>query len=146
MKIKNVINSCLRGIGMAAVISSAIGISYEVSNGGVMESSAYYFTKMVLASIAIGIGWGAPVFLYDDEKRSALQSAVLHILIGCTVMIIASYAAGWIPTEKGLPVIGVVIAVQIGTALLIWLFMYQRNKKLADKMNARVQELNRKSD
>ena len=146
MKMKNVINNCLRGIGIAAVISSAISISHEVSNGGVMESSAYYFTKMVLASIAIGIGWGAPVFLYDDEKRSALQSAVLHILTGCTVMMIASCAAGWIPTEKGLPVIGVVIAVQIGTALLIWLFMYQRNKKLAEKMNARVQELNRESD
>ena len=143
MKIKNVINSCLRGIGMAAVISSAIGISYEVSNGGVMESSAYYFTKMVLASIAIGIGWGAPVFLYDDEKRSALQSAVLHILIGCTVMIIASYAAGWIPTEKGMSMIVFVIAAQIGTALLIWLFMYQRIKRLAQKMNARMQELNR---
>ena len=143
MKMKSVMNNCLRGIGIAAVISSVISISYEVSNGGSMESTDYYFTKMVLACIAIGIGWGVPVFLYDDEKRSALQSAVLHILIGCTVMMLASYAAGWIPTEKGMSMIVFVIAAQIGTALLIWLFMYQRNKRLAQKMNERMQELNR---
>ena len=144
MNMKSVINNCLRGIGIAAVIASVSSILYEVSNGGVMESGGYFFTKMVLASIAIGIGWGAPVFLYEEEKRSTMQSAVLHILIGCTVMMIASWVAGWIPAEKGLPVVLTVIAIQVGTALLIWFFMYQRNKKLATKMNERMQELSRK--
>jgi len=114
------------------------GIITDLNRGGSLSFEQYGFTKMALASLIIGLGFGLPTALYANDKLSPLLASVLHFGTGTVVMVAAGIFAGWIPTEKGLLPALIMVAAEIAVAALIWFFSWRHYQKLARQMNERL--------
>lgn len=118
---KDIVWSTLMGVLIALVIFCAIGVGFDLYQGGRFQLAGYGFTKMVLASVAVGIGFGAPAAIYRRESVPGPMRVVFHMGIGCAVYIAAGFFAGWIPTSLGPLKCALIICGQLGFSFLIWL-------------------------
>ena len=132
---KVVAKRALVSIAMSLFIFIAIGMYFDIKESGTFTLTDYGFTKMVLACIVSGLGFGVPTILYNSEKISPALASVIHLGIGFAIYFAAASFVGWIPVERGLKacVITVVGVVVIG--LIIWICFMKYNKDLAAKMN-----------
>lgn len=142
-KIKYILQSTLAAVGIAATIFCIAGVIFDAVNKGNFRLENYAFTKMVIGTFVIGLGFGLPTFVYNNDNMSVAIQSLIHMGIGCVVMTVTAYFVGWIPTENGVGAAIAAIAAEIAIALLIWLFFYAHIKKLAKKMNKRIAEINR---
>lgn len=140
--IKDLLISTVISIAISMVIFCLFGIAFDIRTGGNFSLDNYQFTKMVIGSLLIGLGFGVPSIVYHKEMLSMPIKVTIHMGIGCAIYTIVVYAVGWI---NGAATIwqGIIIAViQLAVAFIIWfLFMlYYRNE--AKKMNHKIQEKN----
>lgn len=139
-KTNTVLFSTLSAIGIGTFIFCVIGIVFDVVCKGHFQMENYSYTKMAVGALVVGLGFGLPAFVYDNEKISVCVKTLIHMGTGCIVMTVTAFAVGWIPTEKGsLAVVGV-IAGEIAVAFTIWIFFYTHQKKLAKEINKRIAE------
>lgn len=132
---KEVMKRAFISIAMSFIIFIVIGIMFDIKDGGNFTLTDYGFTKMALACVVTGLGFGVPTLLYNSERLSQTLAAVIHLGIGFTIYFAAASFVGWIPVERGIKacVITVVSVVLIG--LIIWLCFMKYNRDLAEKMN-----------
>jgi len=142
-KSNSILQSTLAAVGIAATLFCICGIIFDAVNKGNFHLESYAFTKMVTGTLIIGFGFGLPTFVYNNDSMSVAIQSLIHMGIGCVVMTLTAFVVGWIPTEKGISVVLAAIAAEIAIAMLIWLFFYIHNKKLAKEMNKRIAEINR---
>ncbi|MDO5539333.1 MAG: DUF3021 domain-containing protein [Eubacteriales bacterium] len=140
---KNIIKNTLIGIGMALFIFCMTGIIFDFIYKGSFVLEEYSFTKMVIGSILIGIGFGAPSAIYDKDNLTLPIQSVIHMGSGCIVYTVVAFQVGWIPSGNGIGTCAIVIICQIAIAFVIWLCFLGYNLRLAKKMTRRIQELNR---
>ncbi len=122
------------------LISSLIA---DLNMGGVYSASGYSVTKMALGSLGIGLGFGLTCIFYTMEKLSRPVQISLHMVTGCTVMLAIAFLAGWIPTGQGLLPSLLAILSMLLTALIIGVFTYRRQKKLAEQINRELEQRRR---
>lgn len=139
-KRNTLLRNTLTSIGLAAAIFVVIGVVFDVHYGGNFQMVHYSFSKMAAGVLVIGLGFGLPTFLYENDNLSRLVQTLIHMGIGCVVMTITAFVVGWIPTEQGALAIILTIAVEIAISFVIWLFFYAHQKKLANEMNKRLSE------
>ncbi len=137
-----ILKSTLGSIGLAAAIFVIIGVAFDIANHGAFQMEDYSFSKMAAGALAIGLGFGLPSFIYENDSMSLLVQTLIHMGIGCVVMTATAFVVGWIPTDHGILAIIVAIAGEIAIAFVIWLFFYGYNRKLAKKMSKRISEIN----
>ncbi|MBO6166162.1 MAG: DUF3021 domain-containing protein [Eubacterium sp.] len=132
---KVVMKRAFISIAMSFIIFIVIGIIFDMKDGGNFTLTDYGFTKMALACVVTGLGFGVPTILYNSERISQTLASVIHLGIGFTIYFAAASFVGWIPVERGIKacVITVVSVVIIG--LIIWVCFMKYNKDLAEKMN-----------
>lgn len=134
--------STLGAIGLAAAIFVIIGVVFDIIHSGNFQMENYSFSKMAAGALAIGLGFGLPSFIYENDNMPLPVQTLIHMGIGCIVMTVTAFIVGWIPTGHGaLAIIGT-IAGEIAIAFVIWLFFYAYNKKLAREMSRRIAEIN----
>ena len=114
----------------------------DLNKDGAWSTTGYSVTKMALGSLGVGLGFGLPCILYTNEKLSRPVQIAIHMAIGCAVMLVIGVLVGWIPTGKGLLPSLLAILTMVLTALVIAVFTYRRQKKLAERIN---RELERRS-
>lgn len=137
----NLLLSTFISIGIAAIIFCFFGVIFDLVYEGNFKMENYAFTKMAVGALVIGLGFGLPTIVYDNDKMSIHAQSLIHMGIGCIVMTITAFTVGWIPTEHGiLTAVGIILA-EIAVAFIIWIFFYLYNKKIAKKMNERINEL-----
>ena len=141
---KKLLVSTLISIGIAAVIFCITGVIFDVIYKGNFILRQYSFSKMVLATLFIGLGFGLPSFIYEKENLPVAIQAVFHLGIGYTVMLIASFMVGWIPVKAGIIASVAAIALQVCIAGMIALIFYFYNRNLAKKMNESIKRINDK--
>ena len=66
--VKDILKSTAISIGMAHTIFSLVGMFFDIVNGGNFSMEGYRFTKMVVGSAIVGIGFGVPTVVYNSEK------------------------------------------------------------------------------
>ena len=71
----------------------------------------YAFSKMAIATVVIGLGFGIPAVVYDNEKLSLFTQTIIHMGAGCIVMTVTAYLVGWIPMNHG-PLLMIAILVE----------------------------------
>lgn len=136
--IKDLIKSVLISIGVAMTIFCIVGIVYDVSYGGHFELSDYSFTKMVIGCIVIGLGFGVPSIVYNNDNLPRPIQTVIHMGIGLCVYTITAYAVGWMKGLSGSKGILVLLGAFI-VAFLIWYLFIRYYRKEAEILNQRVQ-------
>ena len=131
----DIIKSTVISILMSTFIFVIVGMIFDQIGGGTFTMSNYGFTKMVLACVVTGLGFGVPTFLYSMDNVPTPLASVIHLGVGFTIYFIAASRVGWIPKQAGTvaslcTIIGVIV---VGMA--IWAGFLKYNKNLAEKMN-----------
>jgi len=128
------------GIAIACTIFTVIGMIMDIRSGGTLIEPAYAYTKMAAGAAAVGLGFSLPAEVYKSERIPMFIKVLVHMGIGCTVMIITAFVVGWIPAGAGITTCLAIIAAEIAAAFVIWIFYWRYYKKLAMKMNEHIAE------
>jgi O-antigen/teichoic acid export membrane protein len=139
-RLSTVIRSTFTSIGISCVIFCLIGIGYDVSYSGTFTMEGYAFTRMCVGCMLVGLGFGLPCVVYSSDRMSPLVQSLIHMGIGCVVLTIVGFAAGWLPSDRGIGAAVLSVVIEIGIALVIWVLFYQWEKKKVREMNRKIKE------
>ena len=139
--VKDILKSTVISIGMALTIFSLVGMFFDITNGGNFSMEGFQFTKMVIGSAIVGIGFGVPTVVYNSEKLPMPVKVLIHTGTGCVIYTIVAYAVGWFG-GSATPVQGLAIAgIQLVVAFIIWFCFNSYYRKEAKQMNEKIQAM-----
>ena len=138
---KDLFKSIVISIGMALAIFSIVGIIFDIMGGGVYTLDDYRYTKMVIASVIVGLGFGVPTMVYRSDKLPVPVKVLVHMGIGCIVYTIVAFSVGWIGGRASV-LQGILIAcIQLAVAFVIWFCFMRYYRKEADEMNKKISSM-----
>ena len=140
--IKDIIRAAFISIMMSLGIFVIVAMIFDLINHGEFSMSNYGFTKMAIACIVTGLGFGVPTFLYKLENLPMPLAAVIHLGLRLSIYFLAGSRVGWIPLQAGTLACVISVAGMILISILIWLGFMKYNKDMA----ARINEALRKRD
>ena len=129
-------------IGIAAMMFILTGVIIDSIFHGNIQMTNYAFSKMAIATVVIGFGFGAPAVVYNNERLSLFIQTIIHMGTGCIVMTVTAYLVGWIPMHRGPLLMIAILLEEIALAFVVWFLFYLQQKKLVKQMNQRVKEIN----
>ena len=139
--VKDILKSTVLSIGMALTIFCLVGMFFDITNGGNFSMEGFQFTKMVIGSAIVGIGFGVPTVVYNSEKLPMPVKVLIHMGTGCVIYTIVAYAVGWFG-GSATPVQGLAIAgIQFVVAFIIWFCFNSYYRKEAKQMNEKIQAM-----
>ena len=130
-------------MGIAAIIFIIVGVIIDCISHGNIQMTNYAFSKMAIATVVIGLGFGLPAIVYDNEKLSLFTQTIIHMGTGCIIMTVTAFLVGWIPMHHGPLLMIAILLEEIALAFVIWFVFYLQQKKLVKQMNQRVNEINK---
>ncbi|MBR4434973.1 MAG: DUF3021 domain-containing protein [Clostridia bacterium] len=138
---KKALSAAWGGIKIASTvfIISSFFVALSAEEGTFASTSG--MLRNCLTIFAIGTGFGIPSLIYET-KLSMPVKVLIHMGIGCSVMVAAAIINGWarFSGEHGVLIGLAVIAGQMAVAFIIWFIQYRRSKKLAARMNRKLGE------
>ena len=135
---KRVLSAAWCGIKIACTVFviSSFFVTLSAKEGNFASTSG--MLKLCLSTFAIGLGFGIPSLIYETELSMPVK-VLIHMGIGCAVMIAAAIVNGWARVENGGILVSLaIIAGQIAIAFVIWFIQLRRSKKLAERMNEKL--------
>ena len=129
-------------MGIAAMMFIIVGVIIDCIFHGNMEMKNYAFSKMAIATVVIGLGFGIPAVVYDNEKLSLFTQTIIHMGTGCIIMTVTAYLVGWIPMNHGPLLMIAILLEEIAVAFGIWFLFYLKQKRLVTQMNQRISKIN----
>lgn len=138
--VKKILRKSFIGIGTAVMISSIIMMIIDIAKGGGLAFQNYQYTKMFLGAVIVGLGFGLPSVIYENENIPYPLQVVFHMGIGCAVMLIVAFSVGWIPSNGGVSTIILSVAGEIVAAFLIWKVITVHYKNEAEQINRKLKE------
>ena len=139
--IKDLIKSTIISIGMALTIFSLVCVVFDVINNGNFSLAGYQFTKMLIGSVLVGIGFGVPTVVYNSDKLPHPIKVVIHMGIGCVIYTVVAYAVGWFGGAVTLTQGLIIAGIQLIVAFIIWFCFMRYYKGEAKKMNDKIQAM-----
>ena len=137
--VKDMLKSIVISIGMALAIFCIVGIVFDIGFKGNFSLENYMFTKMVVGSVLVGLGFGVPTVVYNKESLPMPIKVIIHMGIGCAVYTAVAFAVGWFGGSATF-VQGLIIAgIQLAVAFIIWFCFMRYYRKEAKKMNEKIQ-------
>lgn len=138
---KDLLKSIVISIGMALAIFSFIGIVFDVMGGGVYTLENYRYTKMVIASVIVGLGFGVPTLVYKSDRIPTPVKVLVHMGIGCIIYTIVAFSVGWLGGASSVTQ-GILIAcIQLAVAFVIWFCFMRYYRKEAKEMNDKISSM-----
>ena len=139
--IRDLLKSTAISIGISMALFCLSGIAYDIRDSGNFSLENYQFTKMVVGCLLIGLGFGVPTIVYQNEKLPVPIKVIIHMGIGCTVYTIVAYAVGWMGSAATIGQGILSAAVHFGIAFIIWVLFMRYYRVEARKMNERIQAM-----
>ena len=139
--VKDLIKSTVISIGMALTIFCLVGIVFDVGYGGNFSMENYRFTKMVVGSIFVGLGFGLPTIVYNRESLPMPIRVVIHMGIGCVIYTIVAYTVGWFGGSATVTQGILIASIQLLVAFIIWFCFMRYYRREAKKMNDKIQAM-----
>lgn len=139
--VKDLVKSTIISIGMALTIFCLVGIMFDVIYEGNFSLEGYQFTKMVIGSAIVGLGFGIPTIVYNSDKLPYPIRVIIHMGIGCVIYTIVAYAVGWFGGSTTLWQGLIIAGIQLVVAFIIWFCFMRYYKKEAKKMNDKIQAM-----
>ena len=136
--LKNLLKSVVISIGLSLTIFNLVCIAFDVSYSGNFSLEGYRMTKMIIGCLFIGLGYGVPSIVYDNDSLPMPIKVLIHMGIGCIVNTLVAFAVGWVNGPKSL-VRG--ICIQLTVAFIIWFCFMRFYRSEAKKMNDKIQQL-----
>lgn len=130
-------------MGIAAMLFILAGVIIDRILHGNIQMTNYAFSKMAIATVVIGLGFGLPAVVYDNEKLSLFTQTIIHMGTGCIIMTVTAFLVGWMPLNHGPLLMIAILLEELALAFIIWFLFYLQQKKLVKQMNQRVKEINK---
>ena len=140
-KVKDLVKSTMISIGMAMTIFCLAGVVFDIGYKGNFSLDNYRFTKMVIGSLFVGMGFGIPTIVYENENLPMPVRVIIHMGTGCIVYTIVAFAVGWIGGAATLTQGILIAAVQLAIAFIVWSLFMSHYRKEAEKMNDIIQKM-----
>ena len=140
---KDIVKSTIISIGMALTIFCLAGIVFDIAYGGNFSLEGYRFTKMVIGSAIVGLGFGVPTIVYNSDRLPQPIKVLIHMGTGCVIYTIVAYAVGWFGGSATLIQGLIVAAIQLIVAFIIWFCFMRYYRKEAKQMNEKIQSMKR---
>ena len=138
---KDIARSSVVSIGMSLTIFCLMGMIADIIGGGNFNLDHYRFTKMVIGSIIVGLGFGVPTFIYRKDSLPMPIRVIIHMGTVCVIYTLVAFAVGWMGGTGSVAKAIVAAAVQIAVAFLIWYLFMRYYRREAKEMNERIQEM-----
>ena len=116
---------------------------FDVAYGGNFILEGYRFTKMVIGSAIVGLGFGVPTIVYNSDRLPQPIKVLIHMGTGCVIYTIVAYAVGWFGGSATLIQGLIVAAIQLIVAFIIWFCFMRYYRKEAKQMNEKIQSMKR---
>ena len=143
MKIlKDMMKSAAISIMMSMTLFGIVGVVFDLIGKGSFALDNYGFTKMIIACVATGLGFGVPSVLYHLENIPVALAAVIHLGIGLAIYFFSATKVGWIPVKAGTVACICTIVGMLLITMLIWIGFMKYYKDLAKRMNQELQARN----
>lgn len=142
INIKSVLLDTLISIGTACTIFCVAGIVFDQIYKGNFSLEHYQFTKMVLGSIGIGLGFGVPTIIYQDQRLSRNMQILIHLGIGIPVYFLIAGSLGWLGTFSDPVQFTAIFLGQFALILVLFLVFRHYNIKEAEKINEQLKKRN----
>lgn len=139
---KDLLKNSIISVGMALTIFCIVGMIFDFIYHGNFIMENYNFSKMVIGSILVGLGFGIPSIIYQNDKIALPMQCLIHMGIGCIIYTFVAFHVGWVPTGRGISICLCIIIGQLAVAVLIWIFFFLYYKKMAYEMNKKIKEIN----
>ena len=123
--IKDLLKSVVISIGMALVIFSLVCVVFDICNKGSFSLENYRLTKMVAASVIVGLGFGVPTVVYNSERLP--------------MPVKVAFAVGWFGGSATLAQGLIIAGIQLAVAFVIWFCFMRYYRKEAKRMNEKIQ-------
>jgi hypothetical protein len=91
---KDIAKSSAVSIGMSLTIFCLTGMIADIIGHGNFILDHYRFTKMVIGSIIVGLGFGVPTFIYRKDSLPMPIRVIIHMGTGCIIYTIVAFAVG----------------------------------------------------
>ncbi len=139
--VKDLAKSTMISIGMSLTIFCMMGMVADIISEGNFSLDHYRFTKMVIGSMIVGMGFGLPTFIYQKDSLPMPVRVIIHMGTGCIIYTLVAFAVGWMGGSGSIWKGIIAAAVQIAIAFLIWYLCMRYYRKEAKRMNDRRQEM-----
>ena len=126
---------------MSLTIFCLIGVINDIAAGGNFSLDHYRFTKMVIGSMIVGLGFGLPTYIYRIDRLPMPVRVIIHMGTGCIIYTIVGYTVGWMGGSGSIVKAVVGAAVQLSVAFVIWYLFMRHYRKEAMEMNQKIQEM-----
>lgn len=140
MKFKKLIKSTLYAISVSLFFTVLGLIGKEQGSGGMLDLGSYGFTKAMIATLLIGLGYGIPSLIYDLKSISIALKSIIYMCTGVGIMILVFLKFGFIQEGYGLGEILKMLIVPVIVAIIIWYANYIHYKKVAKIMNEKLKD------
>lgn len=138
---KTALKNILIGISLGSALFAITGIVFDIVFAGNFQLANWQYTKMALGSMLVGIGFSVPSVVYNNDKMSLGMQTLIHMGIGCAVMLAVAFAVGWIPLAAGWPACVLAVLGELLIAFLIWLGFALHYKRMAKRMNDKLDKM-----
>ena len=139
--VKDLAKSTMISIGMSLTIFCMMGMVADIISEGNFSLDHYRFTKMVIGSMIVGMGFGLPTFIYQKDSLPMPVRVIIHMGTGCIIYTLVAFTVGWMGGSGSIWKGIIAAAVQIAIAFLIWYLFMRYYRKEAKRMNDRIQEM-----
>lgn len=136
--LKSILKSIYISLFIAFAINCVSMIAVDLAHDGTIRLTDYELTKSMLSLIGIGLGFGLPSVIYSCERMPYIMRSIIHMGIGCTILLATAFARGWIPVQAGPIAVTLTIGIILAEALVIWLCFAIHYKKEAARINERL--------
>lgn len=141
-KWKTVVIDTLISIGTACTLFCLIGLVFDQIYQGNFSLDHYRFTKMVLGSMGIGLGFGLPTIVYHDQRLSRNMQILIHLGIGIPVYFVIAASLGWIGSLADPVRFAAVFIGQFAVIVVLFLLFRHYNIKEAEQINDQLKKRN----
>lgn len=143
---KKLFDLLIKGVGTALACFTIFGMIWDIINDGNYVFNNWAYTKMVVGSIIVGIGFSIPALIYYSQNIPYAMKIIVHMGIGCAIFLITSFIVGWIPVSLGIMECALVILLELTVAFFLWLIFTLYYKRMAKKMDKKIKSMNQQKD
>lgn len=135
-------NKLRKAIGVGAALGLSVfvvyGVAFDIIRGGSLQFESWAYTKMACGAILVGLGFSVPSLVYDSRRLPYWAKVLIHMGVGCTVMLLAALLLGWIPLKAGALAIAIAVGGELLFAWIIFLCFSAYYRRLAKRMNDKL--------
>lgn len=96
--VRTLVTYTFTGIGIASFITVMASAIAGFAIGGAMGSM---LVRQFFVVLAVGIGFGAPAIVWTNDRLATWAKALIALVPGICIYMVAAWYMGWIPRQYG---------------------------------------------